>query len=397
MSKVINKIKHLSHSPSAAGVLLMLVTVLALIISNSGVSWYGALLETKLQVRLGDLDIHKPLILWINDGLMAIFFLMVGLELKREISYGHLSNPKNLAFPIAGALGGLSVPAIIYFLFNSGSAVQLNGWAIPAATDIAFALGILALVGSNVPTSLKILLTSIAIIDDLAAVVIIALFYTSDLSMFALIVAGLSLVFLFALNRLGVKSLVPYFIIGTILWVAVLKSGVHATLAGVALAFMIPQSRDKEKSVSYSLEKNLHGWVALLIIPIFAFANAGISLQGITFEALLQPVTLGIALGLLLGKQIGVFAMIYLMAKLKLAALPQNVTWKQIYGLSLLCGVGFTMSLFISSLAFEESIALDFIVQARIGILVGSLISGILGFIVLKSSVKGRPAEVIEA
>lgn len=386
MITTLQKLKHWAHTPSAAGILLMIITVLALIVSNSGAAWYPALLETKLRVTLGELDIHKPLILWINDGLMAIFFLMVGLELKRELNYGHLSNPKNLAFPIAGAIGGLTLPAIIYVIFNYQSETQLNGWAIPAATDIAFALGILALLGSRVPVSLKILLTSIAIIDDLAAVVIIALFYTSQLSMTALLTAGISLVVLFALNRSGVKSLTPYFIVGLVLWVAVLKSGVHATLAGVALAFMIPQSEDNKKSVSYSLEKSLHSWVTFMVIPVFAFANAGISLSGINFSALLEPVTIGIALGLLIGKQVGVFSMIYLVAKCKLASLPENVSWKQIYGMSLLCGIGFTMSLFISSLAFEESIALDFIVQARIGILVGSLLSGVLGFLVLKST-----------
>jgi NhaA family Na+:H+ antiporter len=373
---------------ASGGVLLMIATILALIVSNTGAAWYPALLETPAKVLIGDLLIHKPLLLWINDGLMAIFFLLVGLELKREVLYGELSEWKKMTLPLAAAFGGLCVPAGIYVLFNMDNPAALNGWAIPAATDIAFALGILALLGSRVPVALKILLTSIAVIDDLAAIVIIAIFYTSQLSIMALVVSAITIACLFLLNKLGVKSIAPYLLLGLVLWVAVLKSGVHATLAGVALAAFIPARPKGEHAAAETMEHFLHGWVAFFILPVFAFANAGVPLAGISLEALMRPIPLGIGLGLFLGKQIGVFGLCWVTIKCGWAQVPKGVTWSQLYGLACLCGVGFTMSLFIASLAFEGSGAPVFNAEARLGILAGSILSGITGFMMLRKCSK---------
>jgi NhaA family Na+:H+ antiporter len=382
MNNLVNRFRALIHHEAGPGVLLMIATVLALVVSNAGVAWYPALLETKAVAGVGAVVIDKPLLLWINDGLMAIFFLLVGLELKREVLWGELSEIRKVVLPLLAALGGLIVPAFIYFMLNKDDGLRLNGWAIPAATDIAFALGILALLGSRAPLALKILLTSVAVIDDLAAIVIIAIFYTHQLSMGALIGAACFLAILTILNRVGVRALGPYLVVGLALWICVLKSGVHATLAGVALAAFIPMG-DRKNGPAGTLEHALHPWVVFAILPVFAFANAGVPLVGLSLEALMQPVPLGIALGLFVGKQIGVFGMSWLAVKTGLAKLPSGVSWMQIYGLAVLCGVGFTMSLFIGSLAFEGSRGFDYAVEARIGILAGSVLSGIFGAAIL--------------
>lgn len=387
LSKQTGLKRFITHEASG-GVLLMLATLIALIVSNSGVAWYPALLETPAKVMIGELIINKPLLLWINDGLMAVFFLLVGLELKREVLYGELSEWKKMTLPLAAAFGGLCAPAAIYVFLNKDNPAALNGWAIPAATDIAFALGILALLGSRVPVALKILLTSIAVIDDLAAIIIIALFYTSQLSLTALAVSGVMIIVLFLLNKFGVKSISFYILVGVILWVSVLKSGVHATLAGVALAAFIPARPKGEHATAEKMEHFLHGWVAFFILPVFAFANAGIPLAGLSIEALFRPIPLGIALGLFLGKQIGIFGLCWVTIKCGWASVPKGVTWKQLYGLACLCGVGFTMSLFIASLAFEGSGAPVFNTEARLGILVGSVLSGVTGYLLIRTCTK---------
>ncbi len=388
-----NKLVRALHHEAAPGILLMVAMVFALIVSNAGFRWYDAFLETYATAGIGDWEIKKPLLLWINDGLMAVFFLLVGLELKREILYGELSSIRKSALPIIAAIGGVLVPSGIYAAINWDDPIANNGWAIPAATDIAFALGILALLGSRVPVVLKVLLTSIAVIDDLAAIMIIAIFYTSQLSFASLGSAAVILVGLFLINRLGVRSMAPYILLGIALWVAVLKSGVHATLAGVALAAFIPTGKDaKDKTgMTYRLEHGLHPWVAFLILPVFAFANAGVPIIGLSFEDLLQPIPLGIALGLFVGKQVGIFTAAWLAVKTGLAQLPTGTKWGQLYGIAALCGIGFTMSLFIGSLAFEEVVATDVVIQDRLGILAGSFLSAIAGVIILRMTCKPRP------
>ena len=383
-----NKLKHALHHDATPGVLLMLAMVAALVVANSGVSWYAQLFETYARVGIGEWEIKKPLILWINDGLMAVFFLIVGLELKREVLYGELSDRKKIILPLFAAIGGIAIPSGLYAFINWGDPVAINGWAIPAATDIAFALGILALLGSRVPVALKVLLTSVAVIDDLAAIVIIAIFYTDQLSITSLAWALAALIGLFTLNKSGIKSATPYVLIGIILWIAVLKSGVHATLAGVALAAFIPTGKDaKDKTgLTYRMEHGLHPWVVFMILPVFAFANAGVPILGMSPAMLLEPVPLGIAAGLFFGKQIGVFGAALIAVKSGLAQLPNNVNWRQIYGLSCLCGIGFTMSLFIGSLAFSGGSGSSPGVDDRIGILVGSFLSAILGVICLRKA-----------
>lgn len=373
------------HHEATPGVLLMLAMVMALVVANSGATWYGQLLSTKLTMTAGGWGIDKALILWINDGLMAVFFLLVGLELKREVLYGALSERKKVILPLAAALGGIAIPSGIYAFINWGDPVAINGWAIPAATDIAFALGVLAILGSRVPIALKILLTSVAVIDDLAAIVIIALFYTDQLSVTSLLTAVIMLLSLFSLNKAGVRNFTPYVLVGFVLWIAVLKSGVHATLAGVALAAFIPtgDGPDDKNSLMYRMEHGLHPWVIFGVLPVFAFANAGVPLAGLTFASLLEPIPLGIALGLFLGKQIGIFGASYIAVKSGLATLPQGLNWRQIYGLSALCGIGFTMSLFIGGLAFEPTGDTDMIINDRIGILAGSFLSAVLGVALL--------------
>ena len=377
---------------AASGIILMMAAVAALIAANSPLSsYYDLLLQIPVVVAVGDFEIAKPLLLWINDGIMAMFFFLVGLELKREFLEGDLSQPGQIALPAIGAIGGMLVPALCYAVINWQDPAALGGWAIPTATDIAFALGILAIVGSRVPLQLKVFLTSLAIFDDLGAIIVIALFYTDQLSVMSLVVAAVVLSILFGLNRKGVTDTSPYIFFGIVLWVAVLKSGVHATLAGVILALFIPiKGKAGEPSPLKSLEHNLHSMVAFIVLPIFAFANAGVSLTGLSINDVLSPVPLGIIAGLIIGKQIGVFGCCFVAIKLGFAQLPTNVSWRLLYGCSLLCGVGFTMSLFIGSLAFEQT-GENLIYQDRLGIIIGSVISGILGYFVIKGGVKNLP------
>ncbi len=376
---------------ASSGILLLIAAALAMLAENSFASaYYEALLDLPVQIRIGDFEIAKPLLLWINDGLMAIFFFLIGLEVKREVLHGELSDPARVVLPIVGAAGGMMIPALIYAWVNWGNPVAMNGWAIPSATDIAFALAVLALVGSNVPASLKLFLMALAIADDLGAIIIIALFYTSQLSVLSLLVAALAALGLFVLNRRGVLSLVPYLLVGLVLWVAVLKSGVHATLAGVLVAMFIPYRKapGQELTQLERLEDDLHPAVVYGILPLFAFANTGISFAGLTLQSLLEPVPLGIALGLFLGNQVGVMGFCWVAIKLGLARLPSGANWLHMYGISCLCGIGFTMSLFISSLAFEAS-GSGTMINDRLGILVGSMAAALLGFVVLKLA--GRP------
>ena len=345
---------------SSAGILLIIVTLLALLLQNSILTdFYTSFLHTHVEIRFGDLQIAKPLLLWVNDGLMAIFFLLIGLEVKREIMEGHLSSLEQIALPAFAALGGMIAPALVFVAFNQGDSFAMNGWAIPTATDIAFALGILSLLGSRVPLSLKIFLMALAIIDDLGAIVIIALFYTSELSTISIMIASISLVILFIMNRVGVVRKAAYILVGIILWVSVLKSGVHATLAGVALAFMIPLNSTDREGNSFSMlkemELGLHYWVAFMILPLFAFVNAGVDLQGISVDEMIGSVPLGIMLGLFIGKQIGVFGFSWVAIKLGWAKLPRASSWMQLYGVAVLTGIGFTMSLFVDSLAYNDT------------------------------------------
>ena len=382
-----NFLEEFIKKESSAGITLIFVTILALLLKNSPLSeLYNLFLHTPVEIRFGALHIDKPLYLWINDGLMAIFFLLIGLEVKREFIEGHLSDMSQVALPAIAAVGGMVVPALFYVYFNQDQPLAMQGWAIPTATDIAFALGVLSLLGNRVPVSLKVFLLALAIIDDLGAIVIIALFYTVDLSTLSIIIAFLCLVVLIIMNQRGVVKKAAYFIVGTILWVSVLKSGVHATLAGVALAFTIPlKSKDKdgnESSISKEIEHDLHFWVAFFVLPMFAFVNAGVDLREVSFESLLGPVPLGIATGLFLGKQIGVFGFSFIAIKLKLAKMPAHSTWLQLYGVSILTGIGFTMSLFVDSLAFKDDTLYEY--ADRLAILAASFLSGIVGYLLLR-------------
>lgn len=377
------KIRDFLKMEATAGLFLVAAAILAMVFANAGLGGvYADFLNTPVKVQIGTLLIAKPLLLWINDGLMAVFFLLVGLEIKREVLVGELSRRDQVMLPAVAALGGMVAPAAIYLLFNAGDPVARLGWAIPAATDIAFALGVLALLGSRVPLALKVFLTALAIIDDLGAIVIIALFYTADLSILSLGFGALFLVGLVALNLLGVTRMSLYWILGIALWVCVLKSGVHATLAGVALAFCIPL-KAKEKSPLHDLEHSLHPWVAYGILPLFAFANAGVFLGGITLDDVLSPIPMGIALGLFIGKQVGVIGFSWVAIRAGLCQLPQSVAWSHFYGAALLAGIGFTMSLFIGTLAFPAE---GYGAPVRIGVLGGSLISGLAGYLLLARS-----------
>lgn len=368
---------------SAGGLILVSAAILALILANSPLAdLYEQILKTKLTIMVESFGVSKPLVLWVNDGLMAIFFLLVGLELKREVVDGQLSRPDQIALPALAAIGGLAVPAIIYWFINRDNPQGLNGWAIPTATDIAFALAILTLLGSRVPASLKVFLTAIAIFDDLAAIIIIAVFYSSDLSTASLSAAAGGIVVLFVLNRLGVQSLAAYLLVGIFIWLFVLKSGVHATLAGIAVAAFIPIKGKDDHSPSRHLEHILHPWVAYAVLPIFAFANAGLPLAGVGLDAVTGTVSMGIILGLFFGKQIGVFGMTALAIGLGIAKKPEKTSWLMLYGVALLCGVGFTMSLFIGGLAFEHG-GFSNIAALKIGVIAGSLISGFCGWLVL--------------
>ncbi len=371
---------------AAAGIVLVLSAVLALVMANTFLApFYRVFLDVPVVVQVGALVLAKPLLLWVNDGLMAIFFFLVGLEIKREVLQGELSSWSQASLPGFAAIGGMAAPALIFVLINLGDPQTLRGWAIPAATDIAFALGVLALLGSRVPAALKIFLLALAIMDDLGAIVIIAVFYTADMSLTSLGLAAVGIVILACFNIFGVMRLGPYLLVGLAVWVCVLKSGVHATLAGVAVAFFIPlraKTEDGESPLEH-LEHALHPWVAFAILPFFAFANAGVSLEGLTFASLLAPVPLGIAAGLFIGKQIGVFGLSYGAVRLGLAKLPQGISWLQIYGLSFLTGIGFTMSLFIGTLAYDD---LEHATGVRLGVLLGSLLSAVGGYLLLRFS-----------
>ena len=378
---------------AAGGLLLIAAAVLALILNNSPLSWlYTDFLDAPVVAQIGALKIAKPALLWINDGLMALFFLLIGLEVKREILDGQLSNPSQIVLPGAAAIGGMVVPALIYWFLNRDNPGALAGWAIPTATDIAFALGVLALLGKRVPVSLKLFLMTLAIIDDLGAIVIIAVFYSGTLSTLSLALAAACIAALVAMNRMGAVKLGPYMIVGLILWVCVLKSGVHATLAGVTLAFCIPlRTKNAETSPLLTLEHALHPWVAYGILPLFAFANAGLSLSGVTLESFTHHVPMGIAVGLLLGKTVGVFGLTWLAVKIGIASLPAGANWGQILGVAILCGIGFTMSLFVGSLAFAPGTS-EYAGMDRMGILTGSLLAALLGYAVTAAASRKQTA-----
>lgn len=374
-------IKKFIQLESAGGLLLLMMTILALGISNSPLSAnYRDFLATSLTVSLGDMILSKPLIFWINDGLMAIFFLLVGLEIKRELLEGELNTRAKAILPAIAAIGGMLVPALIYTALNYNDHFALRGWAIPTATDIAFSLGLLALLGSRIPIAAKILLTAIAIIDDLGAIIIIALFYTDDLSWLALGMAGGCTLGLLLLNRCGVVRFAPYGLLGLVMWVFVLRSGIHATLVGVVLAAFYPirDRKDPKTSPLKNVESAIHPWVAFGILPLFAFANAGVELSGVNLESLTNAIPLGIILGLFVGKQVGIFTASWAAIRLGLAKMPNHLNWPLFYGISILCGIGFTMSLFIGTLAFTEA-SMEHNVLLRLGVLMGSLCSGVVG------------------
>ena len=384
---VTQSIRNFLQKETASGILLVVAAVLALICANSPFApYYDKLLNLTGELRIEDFSVSKPVLLWINDLWMAIFFFMVGLELKRELMEGELSDRSQLILPVAGAIGGMLVPALIYVAFNKGDPVAMNGWAIPAATDIAFALGILALLGSRVPIALKIFITSLAIIDDVGAIIIIAVFYSGSLSNISLVVSAACITVLAVMNRRGVADLPSYLFVGMIFWLAVLKSGVHATLAGVVLAFFIPMVDPKKPDFSPAkyMEHSLHPIVAYFILPVFAFANAGVSLQDVTLSTLGEPVAFGIMTGLFVGKQLGVFLFCWLVISLGLTKLPEGINWKALYGAGILCGIGFTMSLFIGGLAFEQNNDVN-LMDDRLGILAGSLLAGVVGYFFLRS------------
>ncbi len=378
---------------SFGGILLVAAAVVAMILANSpAVNIYEGFLELPVAVVFGNLEIAKPLLLWVNDGLMALFFLLIGLEIKREILIGNLSSAQQIILPGIAAAGGIAVPALIYVYFTVGDPIALRGWAIPSATDIAFAVGIFTLFGNKLPLSLKLFLLSVAIFDDIGAIIIIAMFYSAELSIMSLSIGLLGLIALFALNRFRVRSVTPYALIGLIIWVAVLKSGVHATLAGFAIAWFIPLSlkNHNDKAMLPELEHALHPWIAFFVLPLFAFANAGINLENIGIDSLFNPITLGIAIGLFVGKQIGIFGVCWIAIKLKLTELPKEVSWLQFYGVCLLCGIGFTMSLFIGTLAFEDQ-ALAYQTTVKLGVVIGSLASTIVAVSVLNISKSNDP------
>lgn len=371
---------------AVGGVILIIAAALAMLLANTGATreFYTAFLAVPVEVKVGVLEIKKNMLLWINDALMAVFFLLIGLEVKRELIQGALASRRKAVFPVIAAIGGMVVPALIYLAFNFQDPITRQGWAIPAATDIAFALGVLALLGSRAPVALKIFLMALAIIDDLGAIVIIALFYAADLSLPALVIAALAISVLALLNWRHVRHNGIYLLVGLILWAAVLKSGVHATLAGVIVGFFIPLRVKKGKSPLKKLEHVLHPWVAFVILPLFAFANAGVSLQGVAPGALTSLLPLGIITGLFIGKPLGIGLFCWLALRLKLATLPRGTDWRQIIAVGILCGIGFTMSIFISTLAFG-GLEPHLIIRAKLGILAGSLLAAVTGYLLLSA------------
>ena len=375
---------------AASGLVLLISAAIALIISNSNFSsLYFETLQSYLFIGINNIGLKMSLHHWINDALMAVFFFFVTLEIKREFILGELSSPKQALLPIIAAIGGMLVPALIYIYINFGNGDTINGWAIPSATDIAFSLGVLSLLGSRVPISLKVFLTALAIIDDLGAIIIIAFFYTGDLSIQYLSLLLLTFIALLILNKSGVKKFLPYLILGLILWFFTYQSGVHATISGVLLATVIPhRKKNEEYSLLTKIEHNISSYVAFGIMPLFALANAGVSLDGINLESLLSPVPLGIVLGLFVGKQIGIFLFSIIAIKLKIAQMPNNANWMSFYGVGILTGIGFTMSLFIGNLAFVENI--EYIDGVKIGVLTGSLLSTLIGYTLLLLTAKNR-------
>ncbi|SCA56564.1 sodium-proton antiporter [Candidatus Terasakiella magnetica] len=374
----------LHNKDMLGGVLLITAAVMALLANNSFLSnWYDSLLHIPVTFAFAEFTLSKPLLLWVNDGLMAVFFFLVGLEIKREIVEGELSSFDKAALPVIAAIGGMLIPALTYLAVNAGNPMNMSGWAIPAATDIAFALGVLALLGPSVPVALKVFLLGIAIIDDLGAIVAIALFYTESVSVVSLVIGMTGFGALLVMNKMGVRALAPYILIGIAVWLGVLKSGVHATLAGVLVALTVPLKEKDGYSPLKTLEHGLHPWVAFMIVPVFAFFNAGVSFKGISIESVLAPIPLGIALGLFVGKQLGVFVFSWVAVKAGICRLPKNVNFAKVYGVACLTGIGFTMSLFIGTLAFSTDEQLN---AVRLGVILGSVLSTILGVVVLKRS-----------
>jgi NhaA family Na+:H+ antiporter len=388
---VLENLREFMRLESSAGVFLIIAAVVAMVIANSPLApLYGKLLDIPVAVQIGTFAIHKPLLLWINDGLMAVFFFLIGLEVKREFKEGELSSPAQVLLPALGAVGGMVVPAAIYAWLNWGNDVAMDGWAIPVATDIAFALGLLSVFGKRVPTALKVFLLTLAIFDDLAAIVIIAIFYSGDLSGVALLIGLGALIVAVVLNRMKVTRVSAYILLGIVLWVAVLKSGVHATLAGVMIAFCIPMRDAKGRSPLRELEGDLHGPVAFAILPLFAFANAGLALAGTSVADLLHPVTAGVIAGLFIGKPLGILLFVGVAVALRLVSLPRGMSWAQVAGVSMACGIGFTMSLFIAGLAFEHGSG-EYFNGDRLGILVGSIASAVAAYILLQFSLPRQP------
>lgn len=378
---LVRAIDQFSKHDAAGGIMLMLSAFIALFVANSALApSYDFILNTMGAITMNGKGIEKPMLLWINDGLMAVFFFLIGLELKRELLEGKLKNPRDVILPGAAAIGGMALPAAIFAALNWNSPETLSGWAIPAATDIAFALGILALVGARAPAALKVFLLTLAILDDIGAILIIALFYTANLKLNFLVMALIPLAILFVLNRMKIHRIAPFILLGVVMWVLVLKSGVHATLAGVVTAFFIPLYDRWGKSPLHSLEHGLTPYVYFFIVPVFAFANAGVVFEGLSLSDMSQPLPLGIITGLFLGKLIGVFGMTWLMVRLGVARLPYGVNWQHVFGVAGLAGIGFTMSLFIGGLSYGDPALMN---QVRIGVLSGSAISGIVGYAAL--------------
>jgi NhaA family Na+:H+ antiporter len=389
MAAIVSSTPSNGNADLHGGIILCLATIAALAVANSPLaSHYSALLEAKGEIRIGTIGLTKSLEHWINDGLMAIFFLLVGLEIKREAVEGALASAKKAALPVIAAVGGFIAPAAIYAAINWGDSNALRGWAVPCATDIAFALGVCAMLGRTVPASLKTFLLALAIIDDLMAIVVIAIFYTADLSVASLALGGIGIAALIALNLLDVRKPALYLVVGVFTWVCVLKSGVHATLAGVAVGFAMPLTKHDGHSLLEDTEHALKPWVSLVIVPIFAFANAGVSLADLTLSNIARPIPLGIVAGLFLGKQLGVFGLSFLAIKLGLAALPEGATTGKLYGIAVLTGLGFTMSLFIGTLGFDDE---NVLTQIRLGVLAASLLSGIVAAVIMAAT--GRAEE----
>jgi NhaA family Na+:H+ antiporter len=378
-------LKRLLKNEATGGVVLIIAAAIAMILANTAGTQqaYQSILNMPVEFRFGSLDISKNLLLWINDALMAVFFLMIGLEVKHELVSGSLATRERAMFPLIAALGGMLAPALIYAAMNHNDPLAIHGWAIPTATDIAFALGILALLGSRVPPALKMFLMALAVIDDLGAILIIAFFYTHDLSVASLAVAGGAIVVLALLNKMGVRSISLYMLVGMVLWVAVLKSGIHATVAGVLVGFFVPLKKENGHSPAMHLAHGLAPWVSWVILPLFAFANAGVSLTGVSADGLLSAVPIGIILGLFIGKPLGITLICWLAVKLKIAALPEGTRMQDIASVGLLCGIGFTMSIFIASLAFDAAHE-EMVTLAKLGILVGSAISAVMGYTLLR-------------